>query len=268
MPPIGGTINGAMVLRDRPFVDTSWNDYEAVLAPKVAGTHNLDKLFGEDEALDFFIMISSATSIVGNIGQSAYSAANHYMASLVRRRRGRGLAGSIVVIGFLTELGYIFRSGRKHLAAIEKSLRPKLDRQAETDLHHMLAKAIECGEPDSDQPSELITGIKKVFTEAWHEDERLSCYLLQGGAQEEGASQEQADGNVKVEVQLAASEDPKEGLAILVKCFSQALGTVSASANDLYASSMQRSTNTRAIWSSRCWASRRTTSSASARRPT
>lgn len=224
MPPIGGIINGAMVLRDRPFVDTSWDDFQAVLAPKVAGTRNLDELFGEHEALDFFILLSSATSIVGNIGQSAYSAANHYMASLVRRRRGRGLAGSVVVIGFLTGLGYIFRSEKKHLAAIEKSLLPKLDRQAETDLHDMLAKAIECGRPDSDQPSELITGIRKVFTEAWHEDLRLSCYLLQDGAQEEGTSQEQVDGNIKVGVQLAATEDPKEGLVILVKCFSQALG--------------------------------------------
>ncbi|KAI9654398.1 MAG: Type I Iterative PKS [Bathelium mastoideum] len=226
MPPIGGIINGAMVLRDRPFVDTSWDDFEMVLAPKVAGTRNLDELFGENEALDFFIVLSSATSIVGIIGQSAYSAANHYMASLVRHRRGRGLAGSVVVIGFLTGLGYIFRSDKKHRAAIEKSLLPRLDRQAETDLHDMLAKAIECGRPDSDQPSELITGIRKTFTEAWHEDLRLSCYLVQESVQEEGTRQEQADGNIKVEVQLAAIEDPKEGSAILVKCFSQALGNM------------------------------------------
>ncbi|KAF2763053.1 hypothetical protein EJ05DRAFT_459880 [Pseudovirgaria hyperparasitica] len=226
LPPIGGIINGAMVLRDRPFVDTTWDDFEAVLAPKVAGTRNLDELFGESEALDFFIVLSSATSIVGNIGQSAYSAANHYMTSLVKRRQGRGLVGSVVVIGFLTGLGYIFRSDKKHRAAIEKSLLPRLDRQAETDLHDMLIKAIECGRPESNLPSELITGIRKKFTEAWHEDVRLSGYLLQEGDKEEGASQEQADGNVKVDIQLAATKDPKEGLAILIKCFSQALGNM------------------------------------------
>ncbi|KAH9865982.1 hypothetical protein J1614_008546 [Plenodomus biglobosus] len=226
MPRIGGIINGAMVLRDRPFVDTSWDDFEAVLAPKIPGTRNLDELFGGDEALDFFIMLSSATSIVGNTGQSAYSAANHYMASLVRRRRARGLAGSVVAIGFLTGLGYIFRSDTKHRAAIEKSLLPRLDRQAETDLHDMLARAIECGRPDSDQPSELITGIRKRFTEPWHEDVRLSAYLEQEGMQEEGSGQEQAGGIVNIEVQLAATEDPKEGLAVLVKGFSHALGNM------------------------------------------
>jgi acyl transferase domain-containing protein/nucleoside-diphosphate-sugar epimerase/SAM-dependent methyltransferase/NAD(P)-dependent dehydrogenase (short-subunit alcohol dehydrogenase family) len=226
MPSIGGIINGAMVLRDSPFLNTSWDDFEAVLAPKVAGTRNLDELFGEDEALDFFIGLSSATSIVGNIGQSAYSAANHYMASLVRRRRGRGLAGSVVVIGLLTGLGYIYRADKKRNAAIEKSLLPQLDRQGETDLHDMLAKGIECGRPDSDLPSELITGVRRMFTEAWHEDPRLSCYLLQEGAQEEDTGQKQADGNIKVEAQLATAEDPKEGLAILVKCFSQSLGSM------------------------------------------
>lgn len=226
LPPVGGIINGAMVLRDRPFLDTTWDDFEAVLAPKIPGTRNLDELFGADEALDFFIMLSSATSIVGNIGQSAYSAANHYMASLVRHRRDRGLAASVVVIGFLTGLGYIFRSDTKHRAAIEKSLLPRLDRQAETDLHDMLAKAIECGRPDSGLPSELITGIRKRFTEPWHEDVRLLGYLEQEGAQDEGNGQEQAEGNIKVEVQLAATDDPKEGLAILIKGFSQALGNM------------------------------------------
>jgi acyl transferase domain-containing protein/nucleoside-diphosphate-sugar epimerase/SAM-dependent methyltransferase/NAD(P)-dependent dehydrogenase (short-subunit alcohol dehydrogenase family) len=226
MPPFGGIINGAMVLRDRPFLDTSWEDFEAVLAPKVAGTRNLDELFGGDEALDFFIGLSSATSIVGNVGQSAYSAANHYMASLVRRRRERGLAGSVVVIGLLTGLGYIYRADRKRNAAIEKSLLPQLDRQGETDLHDMLAKGIECGRPDSDLPSELITGVRKIFTEPWHEDPRLSCYLLQEGAQEEDTGQKQADGNIKVEAQLATTEDPKESLAILVKCFTQSLGSM------------------------------------------
>lgn len=108
MPPIGGIINGVMVLRDHPFLHTSWDDFEAVLAPKVARTCNLDEFFGEDEALDFFIGLMSATSIFGNIGQSAYSAANHYAASLVRRQRARGLAGFVVVIGLLAGLGYIY----------------------------------------------------------------------------------------------------------------------------------------------------------------
>lgn len=226
MPPIGGVINGAMVLRDRLFAHMSWDDFEAVLAPKVAGTQNLDEIFGENDApLDFFITLSSATSLVGIIGQSAYSAANHFMASLVRQRHARGLAGSVVAIGFLTGLGYIFRSEKGHLDSIERSLLPQLGRQAETDLHDMLAEAIVCGRPNSGQPSELITAIKTTFPDAWHEDPRLSCYLVQDSVQEDTDTKE-VEGNARVEAQLAAAEDPKLCLAILIKCFVVALGNM------------------------------------------
>ncbi|OKL62581.1 hypothetical protein UA08_02969 [Talaromyces atroroseus] len=229
MPPVGGVINGAMVLRDRLFVDMSWEDFETVLAPKVAGTRNLDDLFSENHTpLDFFIVLSSATSMVGIIGQSAYSAANHFGTSLVRQRRARGLPGSVIVIGFLTGLGYIFRrSGKEHLATIENSLLPRLNRQGETDLHEMLAEAIACGRPDSDEPAELITGIRTAFQGPWHEDPRLSCYLVQEGVQE-SVGPEEVNGNIRVEAQLlaAVAEDPKGGLPVLERCFSQALGNM------------------------------------------
>jgi nucleoside-diphosphate-sugar epimerase/SAM-dependent methyltransferase len=226
MPPIGVVINGAMVLRDRLFAHMSWDDFEAVLAPKVVGTQNLDEVFSEmDDALDFFIVLSSATSLVGIIGQSAYSAANHFMSSLVRQRHSRGLAGSVVAVGFLTDLGYIFRSEKEHLDAIERSLLPQLGRQAETDLHDMLAEAIVCGRPNSGQPSELITAIKTIFPDAWHEDPRLSCYLVQDSVQD-GTDAKEVEGNAKVEAQPAAAEDPKLCLTILVKCFTVALGNM------------------------------------------
>ncbi|KAF5853708.1 hypothetical protein GGP41_006447 [Bipolaris sorokiniana] len=122
LPPIGSIINGAMVLRDRIFADTSWSDFAEVLAQNTAGTCSLDELFGEDEALEFFIMLSSATLIVRTRGRSAYSAANHYMSSLVQNGRIRGLAGSVVTSGFLMGLGYILRWEVKHRSTIEKSL--------------------------------------------------------------------------------------------------------------------------------------------------
>ncbi|CAK3779972.1 probable polyketide synthase [Lecanosticta acicola] len=225
LPPIGGVINGAMVLRDRLFVDISWDDFNATLAPKVLGTRNLDEVFADRNELDFFIVLSSATSFVGILGQSAYSAANHYMASLVRQRRARGLPGSSVVIGFLTGLGYIFRSEREHLAAIEKSLLPRLERQAETDLHELLAEAIVCGRPDSEQPAELITGVRTTFTEPWHEDPRLSCYLAQEGAGDDSDEVAEDGANVKVDAQLAAAS-AEEAQGVLEKCFAKALGNM------------------------------------------
>ncbi|KAG4253521.1 hypothetical protein FPRO03_07481 [Fusarium proliferatum] len=226
MPPIGGVMNAAMVLRDRLFHDLTWEDFAAVLGPKVQGTQNINNVFGQKEsALDFFVCFSSATSIIGTVGQSAYAAANHFMVSLVQQRKRRGLAGSIVHISVLTGLGYIFRRGSEHTAVIDKALLPRLERQAETDLHEMLAEAIVCGRPGSSQPPELITGIKAVFQGEWRDDPRLLGYL---GQQQLGndSAKDQAAGMVSVETQLDAADDPAECLPILEKRFAQALGNM------------------------------------------
>ncbi|KAH7127284.1 hypothetical protein EDB81DRAFT_907428 [Dactylonectria macrodidyma] len=229
MPPVGGVMNAAMVLRDHLFHDMTWENFAAVLAPKVLGTQNLDELFGDEQSgLDFFICFSSATSIVGTIGQSAYAAANHFMASLVQHRRQRGLPASILHIAVLTGLGYIFRRDSEHTTAIDKALLPRLVRQAEADLHVMLAEAIVCGRPgsDSDQPAELITGIRTVFQGMWRDDQRLTCYLGQQQLQDESTIQEQDAGMISIKAQLTAAESPAERLAILESRFAQALGNM------------------------------------------
>ncbi|KAJ4293295.1 Polyketide synthase 19 [Kalmusia sp. IMI 367209] len=221
MAPIGGVMNAAMVLRDRLFHHLPLEDFAAVLAPKIVGSKNLDEVFG-DEQLDFFICFSSTTSIVGSIGQSAYAAANHYMASLVRRRHQRGLAGSVLHIAILTGFGYIFRRDSDHAETIYKAILPRFDRQSETDLQEMLAEAIVCGRPGSGQTPELITGIRTVFQGEWRDDPRLSCYTGQDQADE--SSDTQAAGSISVKEQLAAAQDPAECLGILEGCFALALG--------------------------------------------
>ena len=224
MPPIGGVMNAAMVLRDRLFHTVPWEDFAAVLAPKVTGSKNLDHLFADQE-LDFFICFSSTTSIIGSIGQSAYAAANHYMASLVQGRRERGLAGSVIYISVLTGFGYIFRRDSTHADTIYKSLLSRCERQSETDLHEMLAEAIICGRPSPNQKTELITGIRRIFEDERREDPRLSGYSGQQGEQE-AESSEKTHAIISVGVQLAAAEDPVECLDVLVKCFSFALGNL------------------------------------------
>ena len=56
----------------------SHDDYMTATSPKVQGTRNLDAAFGASDSLDFFIMLSSITSILGKSGQSNYSVGNAY----------------------------------------------------------------------------------------------------------------------------------------------------------------------------------------------
>jgi SAM-dependent methyltransferase/NADP-dependent 3-hydroxy acid dehydrogenase YdfG len=222
MPPVAGVMNAAMVLRDRLFHLMSWEDWSAVLAPKMIGSKNLNEIFG-NEQLDFFICFSSTTSIVGNIGQSAYAGANYYMASLVQQRRKRGLAGSTIHIAILTGFGYIFRRDSDHAETIYKALLPRFDRQSETDLHEMLAEAVVGGRPGS-ETAELITGVKPVFQGEWHEDPRLSSYT--GQEMQDDSKEGHGTGSVGVKAQLAAAEDHAERLAVLENCFALALGNL------------------------------------------
>jgi hybrid polyketide synthase / nonribosomal peptide synthetase ACE1 len=74
-PPVGGIINGAMLLSDGLFADMTLESLQQVLAPKVTGSQNLSQVYNQPD-LDFFIMFSSLTCIGGNSGQSNYTAAN------------------------------------------------------------------------------------------------------------------------------------------------------------------------------------------------
>lgn len=75
MPPIAGVANGAMVLSDGLFADMTFASFDKVLKPKVDGSTNLDEVFSSQN-LDFFIMFSSLSAVIGNPGQANYAAAN------------------------------------------------------------------------------------------------------------------------------------------------------------------------------------------------
>lgn len=95
MPPVAGVANGAMILIDGLFANKTHADFDKTLRPKVDGTANLDSVFYNDD-LDFFIVFSSLACVSGNMGQTAYAAANAFMCSLAAGRRMRGLAGSAI----------------------------------------------------------------------------------------------------------------------------------------------------------------------------
>ena len=74
---VKGVIHSAMVLSDRPFSTMSLTEFSAPLGPKVYGTINLDKSFASP-SLDFFVMLSSSATIVGNGSQINYATANAF----------------------------------------------------------------------------------------------------------------------------------------------------------------------------------------------
>ncbi len=109
MPPIRGILHTAMVLDDALILNLDAERIEKVLRPKVLGAHNLDRASrGLD--LDFFVLFSSATTMVGNPGQANYVAANAYLEGLARQRRAEGLPALAVAWGAISDAGYLARN--------------------------------------------------------------------------------------------------------------------------------------------------------------
>ncbi|KAF4995617.1 hypothetical protein FGRMN_5008 [Fusarium graminum] len=104
MPPIKGCIQGSMVLKDTIFSNMSEQDYYTAVRPKVVASRNLHELLPQD--MDFFILLSSASGVVGNRGQSNYCIGNTYQDALARHRVALGLAGVAVDLGMILSVGF------------------------------------------------------------------------------------------------------------------------------------------------------------------
>lgn len=81
------------------------DEWREALAPKIAGSLNLHQCFGND--VDFFILMSSAVALRGNVGQSNYAAACSFQDALARQRTAAGMPAYSINIGPVLEVGFV-----------------------------------------------------------------------------------------------------------------------------------------------------------------
>ncbi|KAE8827125.1 hypothetical protein HRS9139_08297 [Pyrenophora teres f. teres] len=213
MPPLGGVAQGAMVLQDVGFRHMSSDSMEKVLRPKVLGSINLDRLVkGLD--LDFFVFFSSATAIIGNAGQSNYSAANMFMTSLAEQRRQRGDAASVIHIGPILGVGYVTQQG--------EAVRDIFARQgeytfmSEADFHQLFAEAVAAGRPGSKVPLRICMGIAKIHEKpakelAWYLNP-LSAHMTGNATAEISSKASKSRASVKALLNKATSMEEVFGI--------------------------------------------------------
>ncbi|WP_422315661.1 SDR family NAD(P)-dependent oxidoreductase [Roseiarcus sp.] len=108
MPPLAGVIHAAMVLDDAIVANVDERRLLEVLRPKISGAENLERLT-LDLDLDYFVLFSSVTTVIGNPGQGAYVAANGYLEGLARRRRSVGLPALAIAWGAIEDAGVLAR---------------------------------------------------------------------------------------------------------------------------------------------------------------
>ncbi len=103
-PPIRGIIHAAGVLDDGVLQNMSWEQFTNVVHPKVLGAWNLHDLT-QDCPLDFFVLFSSATALLGSPGQSNHVAANVFLDSLAHYRQNIGKPGLSINWGIWSDVG-------------------------------------------------------------------------------------------------------------------------------------------------------------------
>jgi phthiocerol/phenolphthiocerol synthesis type-I polyketide synthase C len=109
MPAVAGVLHAAMVLDDGLLSNLNHDRFRGVLAPKVEGVQNLEAVT-RGMRLDYFVLFSSATTLMGNPGQANYVAANAYMEGVSRRRRQEGRPALAIGWGPITDVGVLARS--------------------------------------------------------------------------------------------------------------------------------------------------------------
>ena len=102
--PLRGVIHAAGVLDDGSLLNQNWERFARVLAPKVLGAWHLHTLT-RGQPLDFFVMFSSVTGVLGNRGQANHAAANAFLDALAHHRRTRHLPALSIAWGAWSEIG-------------------------------------------------------------------------------------------------------------------------------------------------------------------
>jgi acyl transferase domain-containing protein/phospholipid N-methyltransferase/acyl carrier protein len=104
MPPLRGVIHAAGILEDGLLAQQDWEHFSRVLPAKIGGAWNLHRLTA-GRPLDFFVMFSSAASLLGSPGQTNHAAGNAFLDALAHFRQSVGLPGLSINWGPWSELG-------------------------------------------------------------------------------------------------------------------------------------------------------------------
>ncbi len=118
-PPLAGVIHGAAVMDDASIPAMTMARFEHVFNPKAQGAWNLhEATLVANVDLEFFVMLSSISSVLGFVGQVNYVAANFFEDALAEYRRQQGLPATAVNLGVLGQYAGLSRTVNEELDVI------------------------------------------------------------------------------------------------------------------------------------------------------
>ncbi|KAJ5101357.1 hypothetical protein NUU61_003579 [Penicillium alfredii] len=204
---IAGVIQGAMVLRDKPFEMMTHDDYMTGLHAKVAGTWCLHHAAQRQQTpLDFFILLSSISGVVGNKGQANYAAANAFLDAFAYYRQAKGLHANTVNLGAIQDVGYMAEKGGTLEARFDKHQWTPID---EAMLRRIMSYSILQQEHQpihSDSSAQLVTGLAYPLVADGSDlvSEPRFSYLFSSHAGGSDDGDEAGEGNTETEQAIKA----------------------------------------------------------------
>jgi acyl transferase domain-containing protein/NAD(P)-dependent dehydrogenase (short-subunit alcohol dehydrogenase family)/acyl carrier protein len=128
LPPVRGVIHSAAVLADAPLHRLTSQEFRRAMLPKALGAWNLHNATAGCP-LEFFVLFSSISALVGNSGQTNYVAANCYLDALAWHRRAAELPATTINWGAIADVGIVTRDAtlQKHLEYTGLSAIPVAD---------------------------------------------------------------------------------------------------------------------------------------------
>lgn len=167
------------------FENMTCEKFAAAVNPKMMGAWNLHKALG-DTPLDFFVMTSSISAVLGNPGQINYSAGNSFLDALAWHRNQHRLVASSLALPMVLDVGVV---------AENENIETSLSRKGMYGIHEgeMLRgfeTAMMQAKPGANEPArigsaQIVLGLERVYlAEAlasedvvdayWYNDARLN----------------------------------------------------------------------------------------------
>ncbi|CAK49166.1 uncharacterized protein An03g05140 [Aspergillus niger] len=155
MPPIKGCVQASMVVRVSSPSNLPYQSWKETTAPKVQGSWYLHELL--PRGMDFFVLMSSVSGIMGVVSDSGYAAGNTFEDGLARYRVGLGEKAVSLDLGLFLTAGYLKENPESREQFLANTV---LDEIQESHLHALLDTYCDSTQgPISMQESQVVVGI-------------------------------------------------------------------------------------------------------------
>ena len=226
---LAGIFQAAMILQDAPLSQMTYKQWENCVRPKVRGTYNLHKATLQTQ-LDFFICLSSVSSILGSKAQANYSAANGYLDALMRQRRETGLKGTTINCGMIVGVGAVAEN-----ATLQRVMEKiGYDPVNEQELLYQIEEAVTANNSETSDRGfdqhQIITGINLQRQELFWAEKPLFRNLYANHDFNGEATQSTANKNLGA--LLRSVTDPEERNDLLTTSFIEKVAAVLAVASE------------------------------------